>query len=195
MDKTPCSSADGLSFNLRRIDEVQGAERHVHRMTRHVADRTRAEIQPAAPDRTVHKHPFYTDAPGPGRARHPSSGVAEPGLSLPDAPFPAARWGGRPEVDFAHRPDDSGLNTFDGPRRPSAALALVAHLGDDAGFLRQIAEVARLVNGLRQRLLAIDVFAQPHGMGFGDGVEVIRRGNGHGVNVLADLVKHDVEIR
>ena len=60
--------------------------------------------------------------------------------------------------------------------------------------MRQIAQVACLENCLRQRLLAIDVFAQPHRAGFGDGVEMIRRGNVHGVNAPADLVKHGAKI-
>ena len=31
-------------------------------------------------------------------------------------------------------------------------------------------------------------------MGFGDGVKMIRRGDGHGVDALAHLVEHDAEI-
>ena len=84
-----------------------------------------------------------SDAVGPAHALRPDRAV-------------------RPDVDFMHLADDARLDAFDRAAQAIRRAALVAHLRDDAGFLRQIAQIARLVNRLRQRLLAIDVFAQPH---------------------------------
>ena len=57
-----------------------------------------------------------------------------------------------------------------------------------------LAHDARLVDGARQRLLAVDVFAQLHRRHGGDGVRVIGRGDQHGVYAFFHLVEHLAEV-
>ncbi len=44
-------------------------------------------------------------------------------------------------------------------------------------------------NGVRQRLLAIDVFAQPHGANTRGGMRMVGRADGHGVNLISHRVQ------
>jgi len=62
---------------------------------------------------------------------------------------------------------------------PRAVLRapLIAHLGNDPKFPGQLAQQSRFVNGLHQRLLAIDMFAHPDRRRRHHGMHVIGRGD------------------
>jgi hypothetical protein len=63
-------------------------------------------------------------------------------------------------------------------------VILVAHVRDDALRPRNFAQDARLVHGLRQRLLDEHVFAHRQGAECHGGVHVVRRGNGDRIEIL-----------
>ena len=57
-----------------------------------------------------------------------------------------------------------------------------------------LGQLAAFVERVRQRLLAVDVLAGPDRRHRGDGVDVIGRADGHGVDLLGLLVEHHAEI-
>ena len=57
-------------------------------------------------------------------------------------------------------------------------------------FAGEIGQYARLEDGVRQRLLAIDMFAKSHGHRRRRGVGVIGSGDRHRVDVFAFLLQH-----
>ncbi len=65
------------------------------------------------------------------------------------------------------------------------APLLGADLDDPAGLLGDLAELLALVDGQRQRLLAVDVLARPHGVDADLGVPVVGRADDDGVDILA----------
>ena len=73
-------------------------------------------------------------------------------------------------------------------------MALVAHLRDDAVFLRGLGHRTALVDGVRQRLFAIDVLAVLHRGNCDDGVVMVGRADDDGVDPLGDLVEHCAEV-
>jgi len=107
------------------------------------------------------KHLFYTDASVPGRSKYPSSRFPESDQKPSGRPIPCGQIGRFVQMwNLAHLSDDAGLDAFDGAAQPVRRAPLIAHLRDDAGFVCQITQVTGFINGLCQRLLAIDVFAR-----------------------------------
>ena len=97
----------------------------------------------------------------------------------PDALGPSRPVG--PCVHLRHVPDHARLHPLVDPPRFVAGMALVAHLGNDAGLLRNSRQHPRLVDRVRQRLLHVDVLAGLHRR-LGDvRVRVIGRRHHHGV--------------
>ena len=87
-------------------------------------------------------------------------------------------------------PDDSGLDALDRPAQSVLRAALIAHLRGQLFLAGQPAHLARFPDRLRERLLAVNMFAQAHG---GDGsraMHVIRRRDGNGVDRFAHLIEH-----
>jgi hypothetical protein len=73
-------------------------------------------------------------------------------------------------------------------------MALVAHLRRDLGFRRHGAHGSSLGDVMTDRFLAINILAELHGDHGRQGMLMIGRGNEHGVDFLADLVKHSAVI-
>ena len=67
-------------------------------------------------------------------------------------------------------------------------VVLVAHLGCDLGLGGGLADDARLPDVVRQRLLAVDVFAELQGRQGGKGVRVLGRADDHRVEVVGAIV-------
>ena len=86
-------------------------------------------------------------------------------------------------------PDDLGALP-----RAFVGIALVAHLGRDLVFRGRLPQLARLPNRAYQRLLHVNVLAALHTPHSGCGVHVIRRGDDHGIDVLAFLIQHLAEV-
>src|SRR5262249_50211439 len=72
--------------------------------------------------------------------------------------------------------------------------ALVAHLRADLVLLGGLAQLARLEDGVSQRLLAVDVLLELDGHHAGRGVRVVGSGDGDGVDGLAHLVEQLAEV-
>jgi hypothetical protein len=65
-----------------------------------------------------------------------------------------------------------------------AAATLSSHLNDPVILARRVAHELALVDGLRQGLFDVNVFARLAGQDHGDGMPVIRSGNNQPVDVL-----------
>ncbi len=93
-----------------------------------------------------------------------------------------------------HVPDRAVLDPFADQPELLAGVALVAHLGLHLVLAGGLGQHAGLPHGARQRLLNVDVLAPLHGGHRNHGVQVVRRGDDHRVDVLL-LVEHLAEIR
>src|SRR2546430_7925736 len=71
-------------------------------------------------------------------------------------------------------------------------MTTIAHLGGDLVFARGERQLARFIEIVRQRFLAVNVFAEPDGGHRGDGVVVVGNRHDDGVDVL--LLKQLSEI-
>ena len=73
---------------------------------------------------------------------------------------------------------------------------LRSHLSDNFGMtLGEIRQHSVFIRRVRQRLLAIHVFAHVHGAHGNGRVHVIRRGHGYRVKFISKFVKHLTPIR
>ena len=93
-------------------------------------------------------------------------------------------------MQFERFADHAGLNDLDGAAQAGLGAALVAHLSGQVLLFGELAQEARLVDGLDERFLAKAVLAHLHRPDGRHAVVVVRDGNGHRVNVLADFVQH-----
>ena len=73
---------------------------------------------------------------------------------------------------------------------PVERVTLVAHLCGHLIFLGQLGQQACLIDRVGQRLLAIDMLAQRHGMGCDAGMGMVGRSHHDGVDALTHLVEH-----
>ena len=96
----------------------------------------------------------------------------------------------RPDVHLLHVTQHTGLNQLNVPTRVRVGMTLIAHLRGDLVFAREISQHACLENGVRQRFLTVDMFAQPDGHRGGGGMGVIRGGHDHRIDVLGLLFQH-----
>ena len=88
-------------------------------------------------------------------------------------------------MDFRDLADHTPPDQLDDAPAIVAGVALVAHLGDQAGVLSgQRQQAAALLDGVGQRLLHIDVDTALHRHTGGHGVVVVGRGDEDGVDVL-----------
>ena len=97
-------------------------------------------------------------------------------------------------AEFAHLAEQTGLYQLDEPARVRIAMPLISHLCGDFVFTRDFRQLPRLKHGVRERFLAINVFAHLHRHQGCRRVHVIGRGNRDAVEVLAFLVEHHAEI-
>ena len=164
--------ADGIRFlvhlaerhrlDFRRVAKVQGAERPIDRVARHVAKRTRAEILPASPNKwTVDSLLIIwiaTALKRPHRSRsnptcpNPKCQVSD---FLPtDDPCPAARPGGssRRALDALAQRVRLESSRPRGASPPQHCPD--PHLRDNFFLFRHFSQTARLIDRLRQWFLA-----------------------------------------
>ena len=95
-----------------------------------------------------------------------------------------------PDVHFTHRSDGARLDDLDGFAQLIRSASLVAHLRGDLELCRRLAHGPGLEHGVGQRLLTVDVLAQLHRRHGGDGVGVIGRADGDGVDRFVHVVEH-----
>ncbi len=99
-----------------------------------------------------------------------------------------------PYVTFLDLADGASPQCLHPLAHAGAGSALVAHLRTNLIFLRQQPHLARFPNGVRHRLLTINVNALIHGADGSWGMGVIRGRHSTGINVLAHLVEHLAEV-
>ena len=208
-------AALGLRLDGGRVTEVQRTEREVAGMARHVAERARAEVVPAAPSERVIDRALAVvalalrgggglGALAPFRLERPLRRDAEPEVPVEIRRYRVLARGPhdtlwpdravRPDVDFLDRADDAGLQHLDAAAQLIGGTALVAHLRHDAGGLRQLAQAAGLPDRVRQRLLDIDMLAHLHRHRRGGRVHVVGRGDGDRVDAVLFLEEHVAEV-
>ena len=86
---------------------------------------------------------------------------------------PPARRPIGPDMNLAHCSDGAGADHFDRAARSFHGMPLLAHLGDDTGFGGDLPHASRFVNGMGQRLLAVDMLPIAHGGDSGDGMNMV----------------------
>src|SRR5256884_1032937 len=187
----PTTTTSFFFLNNPAPTEISPLPLHDALPTSHVAECARAETPPAAPfermiRRMIRPHRRRADPQVPVN-------VFGDGRRVGGA-FDALRpdWAVRPGVHFAYRADHVGLNPFDGGAERIAGVAAVAHLRGDLVFARGAGELARFVEVVRERLLAVNMLAELDGGHRGDGVVVVGNGHHHSVNV--PLLKHFSEV-
>ena len=90
----------------------------------------------------------------------------------------------RRNVDLAHLAQHAALENLDVAALSVRAVAVVAHLRDDAARFRHLAKTFRLPPRTHEGLLHVDVAAALHRRDGAGGVHVVRRGDDHGVEAL-----------
>ena len=95
-----------------------------------------------------------------------------------------------PDHDFLDRPENPGPDQLDALAEAVLGRALVAHLGAELLLGGEGAHQPRFLDRPGQRLLAEAVLAHPHGHHARRGVGVVGRADGHGVDLVAQLLEH-----
>ena len=197
---------DRDALGVSDVGELEAAERQVHRVAGHVAERAAAEVEEAAPGECVvdvaAEVPRVVDL-GALRVlveertvlgrREPGVPV-EPladGVAVGAAPLDVVGDAGalrphgavRPDVHLGDLAEDPALEDLGAAAHGVEGRALVAHLHDDAVLLGRPVEVVELPEGPDERLLDVDVDALLHRLD-GDGrVDVVRRRDRHRVDL------------
>ena len=192
---------DPDALRVGDVGELQPAERHVHRVARHVAERAAAEVEEAAPREGVVD--VLAELPGVvdlrvrrvlveegARLRRGEPGVPVETLAhrialrmglhvvrhaLTLRPHGAVR----PHVDLRHVAEDAALDDLRAAAHRVERGALVAHLRDDAHLAGGTVEVVEFPERAHERLLHVDVDAELHRLDRDGRVDVVRRGDGH----------------
>ena len=201
----------GLDHRALRVGdaaELKAAEREVHRVAGHVAERAGAEVEEAAPrERVVDvlaEVPRIVDVGvlrilveertvgGRGEPRIPVETLAD-GIALRVVLDPlcnalALRPHGtvRPNVDFPDVAEDAALEDLGAAAHRVERRALVAHLHDYAVLAGGLLKVLELPEGADEGLLNVDVDALLHRLDRDRRVDVVRRRDRHRVD--AELV-------
>ena len=97
-------------------------------------------------------------------------------------------------MDAGDLPDRAGLDDLDHPPVILARVDLRAHLGRQLVVGRRLAHEPDLAHVVGQRLFAVQVLAQPHRAEARRGVDVVRRADDDGVDVIAHRVEHLAEV-
>jgi len=180
-----------FGLDRRRMPQFQGPERQVHVVAAKIAQAAAAKVPPAAP-RTgqitgmVGSHGGGAEPQVPIEFRRHGRRIR--------GPVAAAVADGVPDVDLAHRPDRPRLDQLHDAAVVRAGVNLRAHLRGQFVLVGQLDHHADLRHRMGQRLFTVAVFAHPHGGHGGGGMDVIGRGDEHGVDLIAHLVQQLAKI-
>ncbi len=97
-------------------------------------------------------------------------------------------------MDFFDGADDAILHQFDRASESVLGRTLVAHLGADTVLAGLFHQHARFEDGLRQRLLTVDVLAHPDRHDRRQGVSVVGRADEDGVDLFLHRLKQLAEV-
>ena len=95
-----------------------------------------------------------------------------------------------PGVHGENLADPAGLDELHAGAVFFRGMDLVAHLGADLRLGGLQTELTGFPDGVREGLLAIDVFAETHGGHGGQGMHVVRRRDSDGIKAVAELGEH-----
>ena len=87
-------------------------------------------------------------------------------------------------MHLAHRADGAVPNPFAQQARGFRSLVADGNLRGYPGLPRNLGKPPCFVDGVRQRLLAENVFALFHGRSCNRGVQIVRRAHHHGIDVF-----------
>ena len=99
-----------------------------------------------------------------------------------------------PDVDFLHGPDHSGLDPLVREPGTLGGMPLVSHLSGDTRCTSGLRQLSTLMQRVRERLLAIHMLAGADGCHGRNGVHVIRRADGDGIDCAGFLFEHNPEV-
>ncbi|OQC28120.1 MAG: hypothetical protein BWX70_01963 [Verrucomicrobia bacterium ADurb.Bin070] len=95
----------------------------------------------------------------------------------------------RPAMDLMHLADGAGPDVLAQTAAAFVRMAVLPHLGDDAGTLRFIPQQSRIGYRVREGLFDVCVDAAAHGQQCGRRVLMVGRSDHHGVQLFAHRVK------
>ncbi len=170
------------------MPELEGLEGRRELVAADIAQATGTEVPPAAPgERMVagmigsHRRGADPQIPvEPSRHRRPVAGTRT-------APLGNHRNTVRTGVDLADRAQRTRPDRLANQPRFFAGLPKVAHLRGDLGHGGLVADLAGFIDRVCQRLLAMYMLMHLHGHQRRRRVDVVRRGHGHCVDVVAGL--------
>ncbi len=183
--------ADALRLDVDRVAELERGEDGVEQVAAEVAHGAATEVHPVAPLEGVidvrgelargraAQPEVPVDAGGHGarRGRGGHAGILVAGVRVP-------------AVHGEDLADAAGLDQLHGGPVFLGGVDLVAHLGADLRLGGLQAQLAGFPDGVREGLLAIDVFAETHGGHGGQGMHMVRRRDGDGVEAVTELGEH-----
>ena len=168
-------------LNAERLAHVEPAPEEAHRVAADVAERARAEVEPAAPLEAV------VDA----ALERTHWGHAEPHVPIEIRRNDVAAFGPveplRPDrtvrrnVNLADVAEHAALQYLDAAALAVGAVAVVAHLRHHSARLRHVAETLGLPPCAHERFLNVHVEAALHRRDCADGVHVVGNGDDHRV--------------
>ena len=97
-------------------------------------------------------------------------------------------------MEFFDLADGAGADDFDGTARAFHGMALLAHLGNNAGFFGFLLHPVHLVDGVGEGFFAVDVESVLHSGDGSNGVRVIRGTDDDGVEVFGLFVEHGSKV-
>src|SRR5439155_21798771 len=103
------------------------------------------------------------------------------------------RWPVGPDVRFRDWPDCASLDEFRQPAGSFRSLSLVSHLRSHFVLASRFGNSPRFPDGMRQRLLATNMFAMLHRSHAHKRVQMIGRADNHSIDSLL-LVEHLAKI-
>ena len=165
---------------------------HLEIMAAEIADGSRSEIPPGTPVSVMVGLVIRAG----GRRAAPLVPIHSRGrrLHLGWTRQPAGAISAGPDMNFMDRADGAGEQQFGAGPGIGGAGILDARLGGALGSEARRLYLARLGNGVRDRLGAIDVLVHGQAGQHQVRVPVIRRGDDQGIEVLLLLVEHLPEI-
>src|SRR5205807_973990 len=187
--------ASRCGLNAGRRAQLERAKDRVHGVAADVAERTGAEIPPAAPykrqiNRVKGTHRGRADPQIPIERRGYRRRILWPGDTLrPVLIEESPRGPVRPNVRLPDRPNGAAPHRLAEMASLRGSLALVTHLSRDLRLARVCRHLARLPHRVRQWFLAINMLSAFQRLHRGEGVMMIRRCNHDRVDFL-HLIEH-----
>lgn len=179
------------AFRADRYRRMQAdrIENRIEDVAAHVANGAGAELEAFAPvDRMI----IFVADEGPIRANtQPKIPIEAFGNRIRDI---GARRGvapgfWAPGMHFFDLADDAIADELNGHAIMADRVDLDAHLGDQPFFMRELGKRARFVEIVRERFLAINMFAELHRAHSGRRVHVVGQRNIHGIDVFALFIE------